>query len=57
MKKKSTLRRLLGYCKPYLGFLILALVFAVGQIVATLFAPVIIGNAVDYMIGAGAGDF
>ncbi|MCI8434410.1 MAG: ABC transporter ATP-binding protein [Clostridia bacterium] len=57
MKKKSTLRRLLGYCKPYLGFLILALVFAVGQIVATLFAPVIIGNAVDYMIGAGAVDF
>lgn len=57
MNKKSTLIRLLGYCKPYLGFLILALLFAVGQIVATLFAPVIIGNAVDYMIGAGAVDF
>lgn len=57
MKKQSTFVRLLGYCKPYAGYLALALVFAVGQIVATLFAPVIIGHAVDNIIGPENVDF
>lgn len=55
--RKGTLKRLLGYIKPYLGWLILALVFALIQIAATLFIPVIIGNAIDFIIEKGNVDF
>lgn len=52
-KPRGTIRRLLSYVKPYSGWLILALLFALIQITATLFAPVIVGNAIDYIIGKG----
>ena len=50
MKSKGTLSRLLGYIKPNLPFLLLALLFSVIQITATLLAPVVIGRAIDYII-------
>lgn len=50
MKTKGTLSRLLGYIKPNLPFLLLALLFSVVQITATLLAPVVIGRAIDYII-------
>lgn len=48
--KPRTVSRILKYVKPYLFWLILALVFAVIQIAATLFAPIVIGSAIDYII-------
>lgn len=56
-KTKSVLLRVLKVAKPYLGWLVLALLFSILQITATLLAPVIIGNAIDYMVGAGNVDF
>lgn len=55
MKKQRprTLSRLLIYAKPYIGWLILALIFALAQIAATLLAPVVVGRAIDFIIGKG----
>lgn len=57
MKNKGTIKRLLSYVKPYWGWLALALLFALIQIAATLFAPVIIGNAIDFIVGKGEVNF
>ena len=57
MKKRGTIRRLLSYIRPYLGWLILALLFALIQIAATLFAPVIVGDAIDFIVGKGDVNF
>ena len=61
MKKKTenaaTLVRVIALIKPYLGLLLLSLLFAVATVVATLYTPVLIGEAVDYIIGPGQVDF
>lgn len=58
MKKESgILRRLLSFTRPYLHFLVLALVFAVISVSLTLYAPVLIGRAVDLVVGKGQVDF
>ncbi|MGB4659046.1 MAG: ABC transporter ATP-binding protein [Mobilitalea sp.] len=51
------LKRLLDYTKPYRVSMILALIFAVVSVVLSLTTPILIGNAVDYMIEPGAVDF
>lgn len=57
MKKDDTLKKLLGYVKAHMPLMILALVFTVAQVAATLLAPVIIGRAVDYIIDKSNVDF
>ncbi len=57
MKRRSVLRSLLAYAKPYKGLLILSCVFSVITVAATLYAPVLIGNAVDEIAGKGNVDF
>ena len=52
-KGSSVVGRLLRFTRPYLGYLILALVSAVIQISMTLLAPVLIGDAIDEIIGPG----
>lgn len=54
---KQVIKRLLKYVKPYMGYLVLALLFAIINISAVLFAPRIIGNGIDYIIGKGNVDF
>ena len=54
---KGAIKLVLAYMKPYRALLLLALLFSTVQIAATLYAPVVIGNAVDYIIGAGTVDF
>ena len=49
--KFSILKRVMGYCKPYNRFFIAAIVSAIIQISLTLYGPIIIAQAVDYMIG------
>lgn len=51
--KQSTLGRLLQFVRPHLRFLLLALVCAVGSVSLTLYAPVLIGRAVDLIVGPG----
>lgn len=53
----AVLKRLLGFTKPYTFYLISTLVSAVVSACATLYAPVLIGRAVDYIIGKDNVDF
>ncbi len=53
----TSIKGLLRYARPYLPVIALSLLCSVIQIAATLYAPVIIGNTVDYIIGEGNVDF
>lgn len=57
MKKRSTLQKLLSYIKPHIALIVLALVFSVLQVAATLLAPVVTGRAIDYIAGENDVDF
>lgn len=53
----AAIKKLLKYAKPYIPTIILALVCSLIQIAATLTAPVVIGNTIDFIIGEGNVDF
>ena len=57
MKHKSTLKRILQYIADYRLYLAASLLFAVLTVALTLYAPVLTGDAIDYMIGEGRVDF
>lgn len=52
-KGKGVFRRLLGYTRPYQKFLIPALVACVIGVSLSLLAPVMVGRAIDYLVGPG----
>lgn len=57
-KSNSTiLKWILSYTKPHLLFLIITIISAIISVAATLYAPVIIGNAINLIIDAGKVDF
>ena len=45
------------FIKPYRWYILAVLVLAVCNVAATLYAPVLTGNAIDLMLGRGAVDF
>jgi len=47
------MKRLFQFCRPYLKYLIFALLCSALQITFTLLTPVLIGQAVDLLIGKG----
>lgn len=51
------LGRLLKFTKPYLGYFVCSLISAVVSVSFTLYAPILIGNAVDLIIAPGRVDF
>lgn len=53
----AAIKKLLKYAKPYIPTIISALVCSLIQIAATLTAPVVIGNTIDFIIGEGNVDF
>ncbi len=53
----SAIKKLLIYARPHLPYIVYALVCSLLQIAATLAAPVIIGDTVDYIIGKDNVDF
>ena len=53
----NAIGKLLRFAKPYIPIILLALFFSILQIIATLFAPVIIGKTVDFIIGKDNVDF
>lgn len=57
MADKNILRRILRFTKPYIHYLALTLLFAVVSVGLTLYAPILIGNAVDLIVGKGQVDF
>ena len=55
--EKAVVRRLMRYVKPHVGLMVLAFIFAVISAAASLFTPVVIGNAVDCIVGVNDVDF
>lgn len=53
----KTLKTLMGYASPYKKLFALSLVFALISVAATLYAPILIGQGVDVIIGKGDVDF
>ena len=54
---KNVIKRLAGFLKPYYSYLVLALASAVISVAMSLWAPVLIGGAVDLIVGPGNVDF
>lgn len=57
MKNKAIYKRILKLLRPSAAFLILSLILAVINVLATLYIPILTGRAVDCMIGPGDVDF
>ena len=55
--KNKTLSRLLSYVRPYCGILVLSLICAAATVICTLYAPLLIGDAVDCIVTKGNVDF
>ena len=49
--KRKTLLRILRFARPHMAYIVLSLVMAVASVSMTLYAPVLIGDAVDQIIG------
>jgi ATP-binding cassette subfamily B protein len=54
---KKTIFRILGYCRPYIIFLIPALFCTLIGVALSLLVPILIGEAVDCAVGTGNVDF
>lgn len=57
MKNKTAVSKVLKKIKPYSGYLVLSLLSATISVLLTLYIPVLIGDAIDYIIDAGNVDF
>ncbi len=56
-KHKSTVKRILDYIGVYKWLVLLSLVLAAVTVATTLYAPILVGNAVDLILGPGQVDF
>lgn len=56
-KHKSTLKRVLNYIGAYKWLVLLSLILAAVTVATTLYAPILIGNGVDLILGPGQVDF
>lgn len=54
MKRQAPVRKILRRIKPYLPLLVLAMLCALVSVGLTLYIPVLIGEAIDNIIGKGA---
>lgn len=57
MNNKETLKKVWKYIDKYKYFLILSMIFAVITVSLTLYAPILVGRAIDCIVGAGNVDF
>ena len=57
MKNSEVFKRLMRFVKPYSGYLLLALFCAIVYVVMSLLCPVLIGDAVDQIVGEGQVNF
>lgn len=55
--QKGTVSKVLKYIKKYRFLLVLSLVLAAASVALTLYVPVLIGDAIDYIIGKNNVDF
>ena len=56
-KNKGTLKKVFSYIGKYKYFLILSMFFAAVTVGLTLYAPILVGKAIDCIIGKGDVDF
>ena len=56
-KNKGTLKKVFSYIGKYKYFLILSMFFAAVTVGLTLYAPILVGKAIDCIIGQGNVDF
>ena len=54
---KQVVKKLLKFTKPYIGYLIMALICALFSVTFTLLGPVLIGKGIDLIIGPNNVDF
>lgn len=57
MKKRTVIQKVLRQIGRYRFAVLVSLLLAAVSVVLTLYIPVAVGNAIDYMIGAGRVDF
>lgn len=57
MNNKGTLKKVIQYIGKYKYFLILSMLLALVSVALTLYAPILIGDAIDCIIGKGNVDF
>ena len=57
MKVTMVLKRILSYTRPYLWYLIGALLCALFNVALTLLAPVLVGDSIDFIVAKGQVDF
>lgn len=57
MKNFDVLKRILSYTKPYMPFLVVSFIAASISVAMTLYAPVLVGQGIDFIIGKDNVDF
>ena len=55
--QKGTLRKVLKYVQRHGFFMVLSILFAAITVALTLYTPILIGDAIDLIVGKGQGDF
>ena len=56
-KRKSTMKKVWYYLKNYRFLLIVSVVMAAVTVAGTLYVPILVGDAIDYIIKKGQVDF
>lgn len=54
---RKTLRKVLLRIKNYWVYLIISILMAIVTVASTLYVPIVVGNAIDYILGPGNVDF
>ncbi|MCH5320442.1 MAG: ABC transporter ATP-binding protein [Eubacterium sp.] len=57
MNSKQTLKKVIAYIDKYKYFLALSMIFAVISVALTLYAPILVGRAIDCIVSQGNVDF
>lgn len=55
--KKGTVKKVLRYIKKYRIYLLLSLIFAAVSVALTLYVPILVGDAIDCIVGPANVDF
>lgn len=56
-KQKNTIKKVLNSVRPYWLYLVLSICMAAVTVVLTLLVPILVGDAIDYIIDQGQVDF
>ncbi len=57
LTQRETMGRILRYLKPYMGYVIFSVIMAAVTVAGTLTIPILVGDAIDCIIGPGEVDF